>query len=155
MMLFQQVIRAVIDPEILIDPLALNVSIISIEINHRIVKILYRNAISAKSAPAAGVYLLQPGKILLIQDKRLKLVPNTLQVNLHPAVKNIFRCIFVYDTSHCASLQFFIDREPMYPAGNPHAAQQRHKKGSFCIALPISIRQNSRRRNTVIHVVSK
>ena len=61
MMLFQQIIRAVINPEILIDPLALNVSIIPIEINLWIAKILYRNAISAKSAPAAGKDTVDPG----------------------------------------------------------------------------------------------
>lgn len=58
MMFFQQIIRAIINTEILINSLTLDISTVPFEINYRVAKILYSNTISTKSPCALGIYFL-------------------------------------------------------------------------------------------------
>ena len=74
----QEVIRAVINAEILGNTLALDIGVIAVEINHRMPEILDSHAIAAKCPPAVGIFLLQFFEIPFIQDKALQLVPAPL-----------------------------------------------------------------------------
>ena len=65
-MFFQQVVWAVIYTKILIDTLALDISVVPIKINNRLMKILYSNTITTKCTTAIAVYLLLFGEIFLV-----------------------------------------------------------------------------------------
>ena len=54
-MLSEKIIRTIIDAKVLTNRLALDIGAIAVEINHRITKILYSYAISAKRTCASWV----------------------------------------------------------------------------------------------------
>ena len=60
-MLSQQIIRTIVYAKILIDSFALNICIVFVPINHRVLKICYRYAITAKGAFAATIRHLELG----------------------------------------------------------------------------------------------
>lgn len=61
-MLVEQVIRTVVDSEVLIDALALDVGVVSVEVNHRMPKILYRDTVAAKRTRATPFVDCSPSR---------------------------------------------------------------------------------------------
>ena len=64
-MLLKKLIRRVIDPEILIDPLALDVCVVAVKVDHRIPEVLHRDSIYAKCSFARRICRLQAAQMLL------------------------------------------------------------------------------------------
>lgn len=119
MVLPQQLVRRIIDPEILIDALALNIGIVSVKVDGRMLKILHCHAVAAKSARAVAVLLLQPVQIIAVQNKRFQLVPLVFQTDLHPAVEDILRSVSIHNARHRALLELLINGEAVDSAGDP------------------------------------
>ena len=119
MVLPQQLVRRIIDPEILIDALALNIGIVSVKVDGRMLKILHCHAVATKSARAVAVLLLQPVQIIAVQNKRFQLVPLVFQTDLHPAVEDILRSVSIHNARHRALLELLINGEAVDSAGDP------------------------------------
>ena len=89
-MLVEQIIRTVVDSEVLIDALALDVGVVSVEVNHRMPKTLYRDTVAAKRTRATPVCRLQSLKVRPIQYDGLQFVPYALKEHLNPAMQDFF-----------------------------------------------------------------
>ncbi len=155
MMLPQQFIWAVIDTKVLIDAFALDISVVAVEIYYRMTKISYRHTIATECAGAIGVCRLKAFKIRLIQNKRLQLIPSTVQIYLHPTVEYVFWRKGIQQPRHCALLQPFVNSKAMYAAANATASQQRHEQRPLGVALTVAIGKHLGGRNTVIGIVAE
>ena len=155
MMVPDQLVGAVIDTEILKDAFPLDVGVVSVEIDDGVTKIPDCHPIAAEGAGTMGIGRLQIFQILFIQDKSLQLVPKALQIDLYPAVKDLFGRKGIYQPCHCPLLQPFIDGEAVNPAGNAAAPEQGHEEGSLGIALAVAVCEHRGGGEAVIGVVAE
>ena len=118
MMFLQQFIGTIINTKILIDSLALNISIVPIKLNNEISEILDCYSITAKCTFTFRISFLQLLSLVFIQNESFQFVPLIFEINFYPAMEDTFWSITVNKPGHRSFLQAFINRKTMYSAWN-------------------------------------
>jgi hypothetical protein len=118
-------------------------------------KITDGHAVSAKSARTVTVDTLKFREVGPVEYKSFQLIPCPFKKNFHPAVKDILRGLSIDKSCHGTFLQFLINGETMYAAGNPASAKERHKECAFGIALTITIVKYSRCGYGIVNVITE
>ena len=91
MVFFQQIVGAVVYPEVLRDAFALYVCAVPVKVYHGLLEIAHCHAVAAERSRAAAVCLLELLQICFVKDECLEFIPGSLEQDFHPAVKNLLR----------------------------------------------------------------
>ena len=117
-MFLQQVVWTVVDSKIAGDAFALDIGVVAVEVNRRMLEVLDGNAVAAKWAGTFRVGCLQVSQIAFVEDEAFQIVPASVEQDLDPAVQDFLRCIAIDDAGHGALLQLFVDHKAVDPAGD-------------------------------------